>query len=520
MTSVRKKRIPGPEAGEGLVLALDEIEPFDRDPRQSPNTEYMRIKASIQVQGVDQPLVVTRRPRADRYLIAAGGNTRLKILRELLQETGDTRFAQVACVFKPWRGEAEVVLAHLRENDLRGGLTFLDKARAVREVLRLIESEEGGGTVTQIRLVERLKARGYGLSQTSLSHMEYVVDILEPRLPLAMRAGLSHKDVMKIRTFESAACALWNDRVAAGGECFEGGESFEQVFTLLCQRYDGPDWDFLSLRQALEAEIADRLNQTVHAVRLALDARLNGVIEVALPSRAEDDEWWPEPVEPKTRLTSRSGEPMTAQPSAAGDGPSAPTPGASDERPGSVILPAPATSDRELERPAVAGATELSYAGDGDLARLRVEAAQLAAALAERHGLGELIVPLPDTGTGFVVIDVPPPALLEQLDEATLAQTSTIWWQLMACAEMTVAPISCLLPHLAPSCVLYRALRDQDAGLLFNAVWTLDPGQVGFRLWRTVSEQDWSDLLALMSCYRNLHRIAAASGAALWRTAT
>lgn len=113
----------------GRTIPLDEIVSFDNDPRQSPNSEYARIKASIRAQGLDQPLVVTRRPGADHYVIAAGGNTRLKILRELLQETGESQFAQVTCVIKPWRGESEVMLAHLRENDLRGDLSFIDKAR-------------------------------------------------------------------------------------------------------------------------------------------------------------------------------------------------------------------------------------------------------------------------------------------------------------------------------------------------------------------------------------------------------
>jgi hypothetical protein len=152
-----------------------------------------------------------------------------------------------------------------------------------------------------------------------------------------------------------------------------------------------------------------------------------------------------------------------------------------------------------------------------DLPLLRAELARLATALASRHGLRDLIVPLAEHGTGFLVIDVPELGLLELLDESALAQLSMIWWQLIALAEMTVAPITCLLPHLAPTSVLYRALRDQDAGVLFNAVWTLDPGQIGFRLWRTLNEEDWSDLLSLMRLYRQLHHVATTTNVALWQ---
>ena len=84
----------------GLLLSIHDIVPFDKDPRRSPNSEYARIKSSIRAQGLDQPLVVTRRPGVEQYLIAAGGNTRLKILRELSAESKEFKFAQVPCLLK------------------------------------------------------------------------------------------------------------------------------------------------------------------------------------------------------------------------------------------------------------------------------------------------------------------------------------------------------------------------------------------------------------------------------------
>jgi ParB family protein of integrating conjugative element (PFGI_1 class) len=314
MSRARASTKRGSSASEGLVLAIDQIAPFAKDPRQSPNAEYARIKASILAQGLDQPLVVTREPGADGYLIAAGGNTRLKILRELHAETGDAKFAQIACVFKPWRGEAEVMLAHLRENDLRGDLTFLDKARAVCDVRVMLESEEGEVSLTQALLTERLRARGYALSQASISNMHYAIEVLAPRLPMALRGGLAHKEVLRIRAFEGAVRGLWNDRIA------DSDENFDDVFTLLCRRYDSAEWDFVSLRQAFEAEIAERLNQSVHAVRLALEARLNGVTEVSLPRRPEEDEW-PEPVVQKPRLPSTGRVPSALDSAPEGDAP-------------------------------------------------------------------------------------------------------------------------------------------------------------------------------------------------------
>ena len=106
-----------------LFLDIAQIHPYEHNPRHGRNPEYDRIKDSIRNTGLDQSLVVTRRPGATDYIVHAGGNTRLIILKELFEETGDPRYAAVPCLFRPWSRESDVLLAHLRENDLRGSLT-------------------------------------------------------------------------------------------------------------------------------------------------------------------------------------------------------------------------------------------------------------------------------------------------------------------------------------------------------------------------------------------------------------
>ena len=78
-----------------MVVAIDEIEVYDHNPRQLANDRYDEIKASIRASGMDQTLTITRRPGAPRYMIAAGGNTRLQALKALWAETGDERFSKV-----------------------------------------------------------------------------------------------------------------------------------------------------------------------------------------------------------------------------------------------------------------------------------------------------------------------------------------------------------------------------------------------------------------------------------------
>ncbi len=119
------------DAPSPLIVDVARIQPYERNPRHGRNPEYDRIKDSIRSNGLDQPLVITQRPGAADYIVHAGGNTRLLILKELYEETGDERFSRIQCVFRPWRRESDVLLAHLRENDLRGSLTFIDKARAI-----------------------------------------------------------------------------------------------------------------------------------------------------------------------------------------------------------------------------------------------------------------------------------------------------------------------------------------------------------------------------------------------------
>ena len=67
------------------------IRHYARNPRRQTNPEYQRIKASIRAEGLDQPLVITQEPGADDYVLHAGGNTRLRILKELYEETAEER---------------------------------------------------------------------------------------------------------------------------------------------------------------------------------------------------------------------------------------------------------------------------------------------------------------------------------------------------------------------------------------------------------------------------------------------
>ena len=541
-------RAPAPprRAGEkeGLkpvVLDIADIQAYEHNPRRAAHAEYGRIKASIRADGLELPLVVTQRAGEPDYRLHAGGNTRLRILKELFAETGERRFARVACWYRAWTDETDVVLAHLKENDLRGDLIYLDKALAVANAERWLAGESGE-RLTQARLAETLAGRGYALSQGLISQMKYAIERLLPFMPKALEGGLGRRQAMRIRSLDRVARALWL-------ECtLEAEAEYDEVFGALCRRYDAPEWELENLRRALEAEIAELAEVSIHAVSLDLDAGLAGRPFGATARGEDEEDDWDEWSEPGATTAqgggSRGAAGIQRAPDdgrAAGAGASGPArPGTRREdaavqaarwengtKPGSSPVngaahdsPADGARPGDDTMPGAAGGGLFGVpAGAERLEALRERVWQIACALAERNGLGAQVRRLPGMGTGFVVCDVPDPGLAEQLDEDELAQVSLVWWHLAACAEITVAPRDVLLGELPPDSVLCNALACGDDGALFGQVWTQDPGQNGYRLWRTVGERDWADLLGLMAAYRALHLGAMAEQMDLWKAA-
>jgi ParB family protein of integrating conjugative element (PFGI_1 class) len=84
-----------PIADTPMVVTLDQLRPYELNPRVTRNPIYDEIKASIRERGLDAPPAITRRPGEAHYIIRNGGNTRLAVLRELWSETKDERFFRI-----------------------------------------------------------------------------------------------------------------------------------------------------------------------------------------------------------------------------------------------------------------------------------------------------------------------------------------------------------------------------------------------------------------------------------------
>lgn len=193
-----------------MVVTLDQLRPYDFNPRTTRNPRYDDIKASILERKLDAPPPITRRPGEPYYIIRNGGNTRLQILNELWLETRDEAFFRICCLFRPWTSDGEIIAltGHLAENELRGNLTFIERALGVDKVREYIQ-KDSGKPLTQMELARRLVAFGYPITQSHISRLQDTVRYLLPAIPAVLFAGLGKPQVERLIALRKAAARSW-----------------------------------------------------------------------------------------------------------------------------------------------------------------------------------------------------------------------------------------------------------------------------------------------------------------------
>lgn len=162
--------------GSFSLLPIEQIEPYKYNPRTTENPRYAEIKESIRVDGISNILTVTRRNASEKYTTYGGGNTRLRIAKELYAE-GDQRFKRLRVIIKTWPGDAQVIAAQLSENELRGDISFWEKAQAVDRFKREFEAESGT-LLSSGKLRDELKKRGLSYSAPTLRTFAFAVEHL------------------------------------------------------------------------------------------------------------------------------------------------------------------------------------------------------------------------------------------------------------------------------------------------------------------------------------------------------
>ncbi len=221
-----------------LVLTLDEVNPNPDNPRTSRNPRFEEIKSSILARGLDTVPKVTRDPERPElgYFFSDGGNTRYAILSELWQETGEERFYRFSCVFKPWPGRLSCVIGHLAENEVRGDLSFIEKAFGIRQARALYEAELGKA-VSLRELSTLLTAQGYPVHNSSISRMEDAVQYLYPYMPHLLETGLGRPQILQLLAMRSHAETTWQKHCITQ----EPKQPFDTVFGDVCSHFDSPE---------------------------------------------------------------------------------------------------------------------------------------------------------------------------------------------------------------------------------------------------------------------------------------
>lgn len=209
------ERLSDPVIDTPMLVTLEQLRPYEHNPRFIRNPLYDDIKASIRERGLDQPPPITRRPGETYFIIRNGGNTRLAILGELWQETRDERFFRIHCLFRPWTNELTALLGHLAESDLHGQLTFIERALAVAKFKTMLEPD--GTVLSQRELARRLAAGGYPISQSHISRMLDTLEHLLPAIPQTLYAGLGKPQIERLIALRSQAERTWNRYPTATG---------------------------------------------------------------------------------------------------------------------------------------------------------------------------------------------------------------------------------------------------------------------------------------------------------------
>ena len=259
-----------PIADTPMVVTLDQLRPYDHDPRVTRNPAYEDIKASIRERGLDAPPAITRRPGEAHYIIRNGGNTRLAILRELWSETKEERFFRVPCLFRPWpaRGEIVALTGHLAENELRGGLTFIERALGIEKAREFYE-QESRQALSQSELARRLSADGYPVPQSHISRMNDAVRYLLPAIPNLLYGGLGRHQVERLAVLRKACERTW-ERRALGRDV---SVDFATLFQDVLSQFDTQSDDFSPQRvqDELVGQMAELLDADYDALALEID---------------------------------------------------------------------------------------------------------------------------------------------------------------------------------------------------------------------------------------------------------
>ena len=278
------------------IVTLDELVPWNRNPRIFRNPKYDEIKDSIRAKGLEVEPGITQKPGDTHYMIKAGGNTRLQILKELVAEI-DAEIAQITssgtpedkdripelnrkrdsfyrikCKYTPWDesqedvdSEIDLLAGHMVENEMRGEMNFIERALAVVRFRRLFEEKEGR-ELSARGLADMIKAKGWPANHAAILRYEYAANKLFDFLPEAFEHGMGFSIVKRLRKYHTCVEQLW-EHAEVEGKSISGWEKIWEEALAEC---DGEVFDFNRLTDRIEARLAQALNCNITQITAEL----------------------------------------------------------------------------------------------------------------------------------------------------------------------------------------------------------------------------------------------------------
>ncbi len=271
-----------------IVVTLDDVVPYDKNPRQTLNPNYESIKESIRNRGLDDEPTITRRSADEPFMIRSGGNTRLAILSELYREysqlaqqaesEGNNDEAQALRLkaeqfyrfewnYKPWAGETNALIGHMVENEERGDMIYIEKAMAVKE-LQAFFNEGEKKPLSSRKLAQKITESGWSIAHTTVSLMLYTAELNE-YLKKALWSGLGSPKITKLRAIQRAYGNFCNSQNISS-------EQLEAIWQETLLFNDDHELNIDAIRRYADQLISDLLGIEYFTVTAEIDVILNG----------------------------------------------------------------------------------------------------------------------------------------------------------------------------------------------------------------------------------------------------
>lgn len=267
---------PDPAVPTLILVNLDNLVPYQGNPRQSRNPAYDEIKESIRAIGLQNPPNVTRADPSHPYMIRDGGNTRLEILRELWEETQDRRFFEFKCMFHPYSDDMDILIKHCIENEMRGGMLLIERGLAALKIKEAIE-QKTGEQLSAFALARELNSKGWTVNNVSLGFALYAAESLIGVVPMALWGGAGRPYVLKLRKIIDDCRSFWLALEDKQTNQDEAEEEFTLIWQEALREVDSEDLTVDQARDAIEGAMADYLGCPVMTLRGDIQAMSEGV---------------------------------------------------------------------------------------------------------------------------------------------------------------------------------------------------------------------------------------------------